>query len=182
MELDRCNILPTWFPAPSLCCPLYYRCNDTCPRSHSLSVTVLEFEPESKLLKKQKHKKGKGPQIDIYNYIPNVNHHPQSLLLLFSDYYQPQANWPMALAGMPFPVVSLHLCPGCSLLWPVISSALSCRALQPELSSLGRMSQFTTSHDTDLIFSGLTLLLGKNPYFPNHPAPHSIQSLVRRFD
>ena len=45
---------------------------------------VLEFEPESRLLKKQKHKKGKGSQIDIYNCIPNVNHHPQSLLLLFS--------------------------------------------------------------------------------------------------
>ena len=138
MHLDQCNILPTWFPVPSLCCPLCYRCNVTCPRSHSLSVTALELEPESKLLKKQKHKKGKGSQIDIYNCIPNVNHHPQSLLLLFSDYYQPQANWSMALAGMTYPVISLHLCPGCLLLWPVISSTLSCRALQPELSSLSK--------------------------------------------
>lgn len=145
-------------------------------------MTALELEPESKLLKKQKHKKGKGSQIDIYNCIPNVNHHPQSLLFLFPDYYQPQANWSMALAGMTSPVISLHLCPGCLLLWPVISSTLSCRALQPELSSLSRMSQFTTSHDMDLIFPGLKLLLGKNPYFPNHPAPYPIQSLVSRFD
>ena len=65
---------------------------------------------------------------------------------------------------------------------PVISSALSCRALQPELSSLSTMSWFTTSHDMDLIFLGLTLLLGKNPYFPNHPAPYPMQSLVSRFD
>lgn len=145
-------------------------------------MTALELEPESKLLKKQKHKKGKGSQIDIYNCIPNVNHHPQSLLFLFPDYYQPQANWSMALAGMTSPVISLHLCPGCLLLWPVISSTLSCRALQPELSSLSRMSQFTTSHDMDLIFPGLKLLLGKNPYFPNHPAPYPIQSLVSRSD
>lgn len=182
MPLDHCNILPTCFPVPSLRWPLCYRCNVTCLRSHSLPVTVLEFEPESRLLKKQKHKKGKGSQIDIYNRIPNVNHHPQSLLLLFSDYYQPQANWSMALAGMMYPATSLHLCPGCLRLWPVISSALSCRAPQPELSSLGRMSQVTRSHDMDPIFPGLTFLLGKNPYFPNHPTPYPIQLLVNRFD
>lgn len=181
MHLDHCNILPTCFPVPSLAVP--------CATDAVLHVQdhiacqwwCWNLNLNLGYLRNKSTRKEKGLKL-IFTTIYPMWTATLSLLLLFSDYYQPQANWWTAFAVMMYPVTSLHLCPGCLRLWPVISSVLSCSAPQPELSSLGRMSQVTTSHDTDSILPGLTLLLGKNPYFPNHPTPNPIQSLVNRLD